>query len=137
MEADEALHGIPSVRDDVASQGDRSGRLDEREPSGLVLHVGEEIEKAHHKERDGIAHEKPSRCGLNLRDYPMRMSEEEENEHRYSQSHHSAHKLERLLLVAPMDEQHRCKGSRYTQGMMCHVARKGRKIEHAIVREDG
>ena len=73
MEADEALYGIPSVRDDVASQGDRSGRLDEREPSGLVLHVGEEIEKAHHKERDGIAYEEPGRSGLNLRDNPIRM----------------------------------------------------------------
>ena len=66
MEADEALHGIPSVRDDVAGQSHRSGRLDKREPSGLVLHVGKEIEDAHHKERNGITYEEPGRGGLNL-----------------------------------------------------------------------
>ena len=66
MEADEALYGIPGVRDDVAGQSHRSGRLDEREPSGLVLHIGKEIEEAHHKERDGIAYEEPGRGGLIL-----------------------------------------------------------------------
>ena len=66
MEADEALYGIPNVRDDIAGQSDRSGRLDKREPSGLVLHIYQDIEDAHHKERDGIAHEEPGRGGLNL-----------------------------------------------------------------------
>ena len=59
MEADEALYGIPNVRDDIAGQGNRTGRFNDSEPISLVLHIYQEIEDTHHKERNGIAYEKP------------------------------------------------------------------------------
>ena len=129
MEGQKALYSIPSIRNHVTSQGNRTGRFNDSEPISLVLHIYQEIEDTHHKERNGIAYEKPGRCGLNLRDNPMRMRSKEEYQHQHAQTYHRTHKLERLLLVSPMNKQNRSKGSRHTQSMMHHIARKERQIQ--------
>ena len=57
MESYKPLNGIPSIRNHITSQCNRSGRFDDREPVSLVHDISQIIEDTHHKERNGIAYE--------------------------------------------------------------------------------
>lgn len=121
MKCQQALDGIPEVWDDVTSKRHRTSRLDNHKPIGFSFHISEVVKEGNHEEGNGIANEKPCRSGLNLRDNPIRMRNEEQDHHQYAQSYHGSNKLERIFAISPMYQQDGSEGSRYTQSMVCHI----------------
>ena len=67
---------------------------------GHPLDIGEEVEEGDHEEGNGIAHKEPCRGGLNLRDNPIRMRDEEQDHHQCTQADHCTDEFERLFPIA-------------------------------------